>query len=166
MGELIMLQTITTAFLWFSAIGCGLMAGVYFAFSAFIMRALETIEKSAAISAMQAVNDVILRSLFMPLFMGTTVAAAVLAIIAIVRWNSAGSGLILAGGVIYVAGMFVVTMVLNVPLNNALVAVSPDGAEASAVWSRYLTDWTFWNHVRTISSTIASALFILAIAVK
>jgi uncharacterized membrane protein len=29
-----------------------------------------------------------------------------------------------------------------------------------------LKDWTFWNHVRTVASTIASALFIVAIAAR
>ena len=72
----------------------------------------------------------------------------------------------LAGGVLYVIGMFVVTMVFNVPLNNALAAVDPASPEAAPLWARYLTDWTLWNHVRTISSTVACALFIAAIAVR
>jgi uncharacterized membrane protein len=72
----------------------------------------------------------------------------------------------LAGGALYVIGMFVCTAVFNVPLNNALAAVDPNSVEAASLWARYLTDWTLWNHVRTMSSTAACALFIWAIAVR
>jgi uncharacterized membrane protein len=69
-----------------------------------------------------------------------------------------------AGGVLYVLGMFVVTVIFNVSLNNALAAADPASHEAASLWARFLTDWTLWNHVRTVSSTAACALFIAAIA--
>lgn len=72
----------------------------------------------------------------------------------------------LAGGFIYVVGMFIVTMVFNVPLNDALAVVDPSSTEAASVWARYLRDWTMWNHVRTIASTAACACFIAAIAAR
>jgi uncharacterized membrane protein len=54
-------------------------------------------------------------------------------------------------------------MIFNVPLNDALAAASH---ETASLWARYLTDWTLWNHVRTVSSTAACALFIAAIAAR
>ena len=85
---------------------------------------------------------------------------------ALLRWGEPGAIAMLAGGVLYVLGMFVVTMVFNVPLNNALAAVDPASPEAASLWARYLTDWTLWNHVRTVASTAACALFIAAIAAR
>jgi uncharacterized membrane protein len=55
-------------------------------------------------------------------------------------------------------------MVFNVPLNNALAALQPSAPEAGAVWATYLKDWTFWNHVRTVASAVASGLFVAALA--
>ena len=161
-----MLQSVVTALLWFSAIGCGLLAGLYFAFSAFIMTALGRIGQVSGIMAMNAINTVIVQSLFMPFFLGTTLASLLLPIAAGFRWGEPGTVAMLAGGVLYVIGMFVCTAVFNVPLNNALAAVDPASAEAASLWARYLTDWTLWNHVRTVSSTLACALFIWAIAVR
>ena len=69
-----MWQVFTTGLLWFSALGCGVMAGVYFAFSTFIMTSLDRLDQTAGIAAMNAINVDIVRSLFMPLFLGTTVA--------------------------------------------------------------------------------------------
>jgi len=159
-----MIAAVITGLLWFSAIGCGLLGGLYFAFSTFIMTALARLDQAAGISAMNAINTTIMRSLFMPIFLGTTLTSLALAGLSFLRWSEPGALAMLAGGVLYVAGMFVVTMVFNVPLNNALAAVDPQGADAASVWVRYLRDWTFWNHVRTVACIAASALFIRAIA--
>ena len=159
-----MLQVLVTGLLWFSAIGCGLLAGLYFAFSAFIMTALSRIGQGAGVAAMNAINVAIVQSLFLPIFLATTTASAALTVIALFRWGEPGAMAMAAGGVLYVLGMFGVTMILNVPLNDALAAADPAGHEAASLWSRYLTDWTLWNHVRTVSSTAACALFIAAIA--
>jgi uncharacterized membrane protein len=163
---MIMLQMLMVGLLWFSAIGCGLLAGLYFAFSTFIMTALGRIGLAAGIAAMNAINIAIVQSLFMPIFLATTAASAALAVIAVLRWGEPGAMAMAAGGVLYVLGMFVVTMVFNVPLNDALAAADPASHDAASLWADYLTDWTWWNHVRTVSSTVACALFIAAIAAR
>jgi uncharacterized membrane protein len=159
-----MRQALTTGLLWFSALGCGVMAGVYFAFSTFIMTSLGRLDQTAGIAAMNAINVDIVRSLFMPLFLGTTVAGAALVVMGALRLSEPGAVSMIAAGSLYVLGMFVVTMVFNVPMNDALAAVQPSAPEAGAVWTSYLKDWVFWNHVRTIASVVASALFIAALA--
>jgi uncharacterized membrane protein len=159
-----MRQLFTAGLLWFSALGCGLLAGVYFAFSTFIMTSLGRIDQAAGIAAMNTINVEIVRSLFMPIFIGTTLTSAALAVMTVFRWGEPGTIAMLAGGAVYVIGMFLVTVIFNVPLNNALAAAHPASAEAASLWARYLQDWTFWNHVRTAASIGACALFIAAIA--
>ena len=161
-----MRQLLTPGLLWFSAIGCGLIAGIYFAFSTFVMTSLARLGPAAGIAAMNAINVEIVKSLFMPLFLFTTLTSAALAIIAIFRWGQPRAVAMLAGGVLYVLGMFVVTMVFNVPLNDTLAATDPSSTEAASLWARYLNDWAIWNHMRTISSTLACGLFICAIAAR
>jgi len=158
-----MRQFMTSGLLWFSAIGCGLMAGVYFAFSTFIMTALGRLDQAAGIAAMNAINVDIVRSLFMPLFLGTTMAGAALVVMGALRFGEPGAVSMIAGGGLYVGGMFVVTVAFNVPLNNALAAVQPSAPEAGVAWAAYLKDWVLWNHVRTVASVAASALFIAAL---
>ena len=77
--------------LWFAAIGCGLLGGLFFAFSAFVMRALGSLTPAAGVAAMNAINREILRSLFMPLFWGTTLASLVLGAVGLWRWGEAGA---------------------------------------------------------------------------
>jgi uncharacterized membrane protein len=102
----------------------------------------------------------------MPLFFGTTLACALLAVLASLQWQEPGAIAAICGGVLYVVGMFVVTVVFNVPLNNQLAGVDPASSAAAPVWARYLVDWTFWNHVRTIACTGSVVLFIVAIAAR
>lgn len=156
------MHTVITALLWLSAIGCGLIAGLYFAFSTFVMTALGRLAPGHGAAAMISINETILRSLFMPLFFGTTIAGAALAALALLRWGERGAALMLAGGLIYLLGMFVCTIVFNVPLNNELARAGA-GAGSAEVWARYLKDWTLWNHVRTVASAMATVLFIVAL---
>jgi uncharacterized membrane protein len=161
-----MAQLLTTGLLWFSAIGCGLVAGVYFAFSTFIMTSFARVAPAAGFAAMNAINVDIVKSVFMPVFFGTTLAAAILAGFALFRWSGPGSTAVLAGGVIYVIGTIGVTLAFNVPLNDALAAVDPSSVEGASLWARYVRDWTFWNHVRLFASIIASVLFIVGLVWK
>jgi uncharacterized membrane protein len=128
------------------------------------MKSLASLDQAAGISAMQAINDVILRSAFMPLFFGTSLAA--FAAVLIFFWLPDLPGdmwMALAGG-IYFVGMFLCTVFFNVPLNNQLLAVDPASSSGGQMWAKYLRVWTRWNHLRTVASTIACALFIRAIA--
>lgn len=161
-----MAQLLMIGLLWFAAIGCGLIAGVYFAFSTFIMTSFARIAPAAGVAAMNAINLDIVKSVFMPVFFGTTLAAAILAGLAFFRWGAPGSMAVLAGGVIYVVGMLGVTLIFNVPLNDALATVDPSSAEGASLWARYARDWTFWNHVRLIASIVASVLFTVGLTAK
>lgn len=146
--------------LWISAIGSGVMAGIYFAFSAFIMASLAKLTTAQGIAAMQSINRVILGSPFMLLFFGTTLTSAALVVLAIVHWGDPTSLMTVIAGDLYVFGMFLVTAAYNVPLNNTLDTQDPDDEAAVVVWEHYLRVWTRWNHVRTVASVISCGLFI------
>ncbi len=158
------MEGLTNILLWVSAISVGLMAGVYFTFSAFIMRSLDAIEAPAGMLAMQSINRIIVKSSFLPIFFGSTLACAALAVIAVIDLATAGAIWMLIGGVLYVVGMFVVTVAGNVPLNNRLEAAAAGGPEGSAMWAEYMTKWTAWNHVRTLACTGSLLFLILAIS--
>src|SRR5262245_34097728 len=130
-------------------LGSGLMAGLFFAFSFAVMDALARIQPAEGIAAMQSINRVILNPVFLTVFMGTPAICAVVLLSALWRWQEPGALCFLLGAASYIVGAFIVTVVLNVPLNNVLDAVGPVSAEGAAVWTRYLSEWVGWNHVRT-----------------
>jgi uncharacterized membrane protein len=112
---------------------------------------------------MQSINVVVLNPVFFAVFFGTAAIALVLAITALIAWSETGAPYLLAGSLLYLVGTILVTMVFNVPLNNRLASVKPNSTEGAAVWTRYLSAWTAWNHIRTAASLAAAAAFIIAI---
>ncbi|PSJ62327.1 DUF1772 domain-containing protein [Pseudaminobacter soli (ex Li et al. 2025)] len=146
-----------------AALGSGLMAGLFFAFSTSVMAALAKLPAESGAAAMNAINVVILNPVFLSVFMGTTLACAILAVRAFLNWSEAGSAWLMAGSLSYLIGIFMVTAAFNVPLNDALAAVPPQTNEAATFWTRYLAEWVPWNHVRTMGGIAALASFIMAL---
>jgi uncharacterized membrane protein len=146
-----------------AALGCGLIAGAFFAFSSFVMRALGRIPPAEGIAAMQSINIVVLNPVFLSVFVGTAVACGIAIVFSWLRWNQPGAVYLLAGGLLYLIGTFLVTMVFNVPRNDALAAVVPASPEGARLWANYLSSWTAWNHVRTVAALAAAASFSLAL---
>jgi uncharacterized membrane protein len=146
-----------------TALGCGLMAGVFFAFSAFVMRALARLPSEQGIAAMQSINLLAVTPLFMTTLFGTAAACLVLGVIAVLDWQRPSAAYLLSGGMVYVIGVILLTIVFNVPRNNALAAVDPKSASGARVWTDYLTGWTAGNHVRAVAGLVAAALLTIAL---
>jgi uncharacterized membrane protein len=158
-----MLAQIVLTFTFLAALGAGLMAGLYFAFSNSVMGALARLPTAQGIAAMTSIDVVIMNPLFLSVFTGTAALALFLAIAALLGLGVPRPGFVLAGAALYILGNIVVTSVFNVPMNNALAAVAPDSAAGAQLWSVYLDRWVFWNHVRTVSCLAALAAFIAAL---
>ncbi|WP_243147258.1 anthrone oxygenase family protein [Scytonema sp. UIC 10036] len=107
---------------------------------------------------MQSINITAINPLFMVALFGTALACLFLAIASLSKWHQPGAVYLLLGSLLYLVGTVVVTIAFNVPLNNALAIAKPDSTEGANLWARYLTDWTRWNHVRTIAAFGAALL--------
>ena len=149
-----------------AAIGAGVTAGIFYAFSTFVMAGLARIPPEQGIAAMNSINVTVINPWFMAVFMGTPILCAIIAVMALFKWSEPASFLIIAACVIYIVGSFLVTMIFNVPLNNALAAASPASSEGATLWARYLVEWTWWNHVRTAAPIVAMALIIIGLCIQ
>ncbi len=146
-----------------SALGCGLVAGVFFAFSAFVMTALSRLAPRDGIAAMQSINVAVLNPWFLGAFFGTGATCLIALAWSLLQWREPGAGYRLAGGALYLFGCLLVTIVFNVPKNEALASASPEDAEAESRWSDYRVTWTRWNHVRTVASLAGAVSFTMAL---
>lgn len=144
-----------------AAMGSGIVAGIFYAFSSFVMPALGRLAPQQGATAMNTINVTVITPSFMIVFMGTALVSLVLAGGSFFWWQHASAKLVLAGSLAYLVGCFGITMVCNVPLNNQLAAL--ELAQAAAFWPRYLDVWTTWNHVRTVAPVVSAALFIAAL---
>ncbi len=146
-----------------AALILALIAGVFLAFSDFIMRSLCATTPQAGIEAMQQINRKVYRSIFLVGLLGMVPVSAALALHAFVYIDGPAQPWFVAGGAIYVVGAVLVTMLGNVPMNQRLDAMAPDGALTQRYWRTYATYWTLWNHVRTMASALAAACFLIGL---
>lgn len=159
----------TTVYQWsfavklFSALGCGLVAGIFFAFSTFVMKALAQLPPAQGIAAMQSINITVINPWFFSAFFGTAIACLLLTISSLLKWHQPGAMFLLVGSSLYLIGTILVTIAFNVPLNDALAIAKPDSPEGAELWSNYLANWTIWNHVRTIAALVAAVLLTIAL---
>lgn len=146
-----------------AALGCGLIAGVFFAFSAFVMKALARLSPGEGIAAMQSINVAVLNPSFMAAFFGTAAACGLALIFSLLRWDEPGAIYLFVGGVLYLVGSLLVTIAFNVPRNEALASVARADPGGASLWAGYVSGWTAWNHVRTAASLAAAASFSIAL---
>jgi uncharacterized membrane protein len=146
-----------------AAIGCGLIAGVFFAFSTFVMPALARLQPAQGIAAFQSINITVYNPWFMGAFLGTAVACIFLAVTSLLKWQQPGAAYLLVGSLLYLVGTVLVTIAFNVPLNDALAIVDPGSADGASLWSSFLPNWTNWNHVRTVAAIAAAVVFTISL---
>lgn len=126
-----------------AAAASGLMAGVFFSFSTAVMPGLADLPAADARAAMRRMNVRIQNPVFLLLFSGNVVLCGI----------EVFQGRIV-GGLLYIVGSFVLTMFVNVPMNNRLERTD------DAYWPEYLQWWTIWNHVRVVAC-LASMITLL-----
>jgi uncharacterized membrane protein len=148
-----------------AVLGCGLVGGIFFAFSTFVMKALADQPPANGISAMQSINVTVLNGWFLSAFLGTAVVCVALGTLSVTGLREPVAILRIAGGLLYLVGCFGVTIGLNVPLNDSLAAVDAGSAEGAANWARYVSDWTAWNTVRTVASLLAAVAFTASLVI-
>lgn len=146
-----------------TALGTGLMAGLFFTFSVTVMAALSRLPVAEGVRAMQSINVVIVNPVFLAVFFGTAAGCAALSVAAVWRWQWPDSGCLLAGGLLYLLGNLAVTVLRNVPMNNRLAAVDGNDVETAWLWRYYLSRWTAWNHVRTVTGLLATMFLSLGL---
>lgn len=145
-----------------TTLGTAVVAGVFFTFSSFVMPGLARLPAAHGLAAMQAINVAAITRSFMGLLFGTAALCVVLVAWALLHHGEPGRAGQIVGATTYLLGAIVVTIVCNVPRNDALARVAPESVEAGALWADYLREWMAWNHVRAVTSSAAAVVLLLS----
>jgi uncharacterized membrane protein len=149
-----------------AAIASAAAAGMMYVFSTFAMRGLDRIGPVNAITAMRGINvEANSNAPFLLAYFGAALLAVAVGVVAVIQFRQPGSGWLLAGAIVGVLAA-IITIAFNVPLNNHLDTVDPANlsvADAAREWQAYFSAWTAWNHARTATSVIASALMLIGL---
>jgi uncharacterized membrane protein len=146
-----------------SALGAGLVAGVLFAFSAFVMEALRRLRPAVGVEAMQSINELAPTPAFMLALFGTAATSLAAAVGALVADAGAATPYLLVGCALYLAGPVGMTLAYHQPRNLALGELDPQAPESAPVWTDYVRGWTRLNHLRTLAGVGATAAQIAAL---
>ena len=143
-------DVLTTA----TTVGSGLLAGVFFAFSGFVMSGLRRLPDRDAAAAMRSINVTAQHPPLMIALFGTSALCVVVIVRAAATWSRPGAAWLLAGSALTIVGALGVTVAVNVPLNDRLEA-------GTVTWSRFLAGWEPANHARTVLCLAGCALLLI-----
>jgi uncharacterized membrane protein len=146
-----------------AAVLCGLQGGLFYAFSTAVMLALARQPHPSGMATMQTINVVVFNPWFGGAFSFAPAVCALAMVTALARWPAADAPWVISGGATFLIGTLGVTALCNVPRNDALEAMPATDQGAPKLWSRYLREWTFWNHVRSGSALAAAVILTIAI---
>lgn len=143
------------------AIFVGIMAGFFFAYSFSVSLGLGKLGDKAFLNAMQQINKEVQNPIFFICFFGSLV---LLGVSAFLFKNQVGFPFLLLAFICYFLGVFLVTVFVNVPLNNQLDRFNLSTATANSaneMRNIFEKKWNYWNNIRTLFSTLSLVFVIL-----
>jgi uncharacterized membrane protein len=111
---------------------------------------------------MNAINKAAPTPLFMLALFGTGAVSIAVSFVAFRHLGQRWAAHVLIGSALYLVSV-VLTIAYHVPHNDALALVDPRSPGARRAWAQYLSPWTAWNHVRTVTALAGATAFALAL---
>ncbi len=151
LGSVTRLLTLTLAIL-----TTGLISGFFYAYACSVTLGLGLLPDDQYVEAMQAINATVRNGVFAFSFFGAVLFLLLALAVHAPRPRSRRFVLIALALVLYVGGGFMVTFLVNVPMNEDLARVGDASpAVLAQVRAEYEGPWNFWNGVRTLFSSLA-----------
>ena len=156
---------IQTIILTLTATSTALIAGLFFAYSFSVNPGLARLEDAAYLSAMQSINRAIQNPVFFAAFLGTLILLPLSAWLHYSQPVTLRFWMLLASSLIYAAGVFGVTVLGNVPLNDVLDGINLQTSSAQDIAAQraaFEIPWNRLNAIRTAASAVSVILVIMA----
>ena len=151
------MKTLTRPLCLISLLLCAALFGFFYAWVCSTMWGLDAADPRVAIAAMQAMNASVRNAVFAPAFFGTPVVLLITTLVLAATAQRGAMAWFAAATLLYALLGVILTMAVNVPMNEALaqIVVPDDIDTARAIWFDYSPDWQFWNQIRTIATGAA-----------
>ena len=143
----------------------GLVAGLLYGYACSVNPGLHKLGNKEYLSAMQSINTAILNPVFFTTFMGSLVMFCFTAFQLRTRQTEAFYCILIAM-LIYMIGVFGVTIFVNVPLNNRLASFNISAASERELFGMraiFEKRWNTFHLIRTIASVAAFVLSIITL---
>jgi uncharacterized membrane protein len=157
--------TTHTLTLLFAALLSGLVAGLLYGYACSVNLGLGKLDDMGYLSAMQSINEAIQNPVFFLCFMGSVVVLPYSTWLCYKNGDNTLWYLMLAATLLYWVGVFGVTIVGNVPLNEALAKFALHSASAEAIQAQrkqFEQSWNTFHFIRTLASIVSFILVLIA----
>jgi uncharacterized membrane protein len=138
----------------------GLISGFFYAYACSVTLGLALLPDDQYVDAMQAINATVRNGVFAFSFFGAVLALLLALMLHAPRLRTRRFMLIALATMLYIGGGFMVTFLVNVPMNEELARVGD--AALAQLRAEYEGPWNFWNGVRTVFSSLAFLALICA----
>ena len=152
-----------------STLLCALVAGLVFTFAIVVMPGLRTMGDREYLRAFKVMDRVIQdnQPIFMLVWLGSVVAVLGTTVMGISRLDGLDRVLLITASAIYVFGVHLPTVMINVPINNQLQTQPLDALseiELRKLSATYETRWYRWNKIRTIIAIATTVLLLVLLS--
>lgn len=151
-----------------ATLGCALVAGITLIFAIVVMPGLKTLGDRAFLEGFKAVDRVIQDNhpVFMLVWIGSAVALTIATVLGFFVLKSADLILLVSALVIYLSGVQLATILVNVPLNNRLQETDLsllDAAGLSSAREEFEPRWLRWNAIRAWLAIVATIMLLMVL---
>jgi uncharacterized membrane protein len=145
---------------------CSLVAGLVFAFAVVVMPGIATLGDGAFLRAFQVIDRVIQRNqpLFLLVWIGSAISLLASAALGFGQLEGTGRLLMVAAVLLYLLGVQLPTVTINIPLNNTVQALEIDAMDETALAAArhaFEPRWNTWNSIRTVLAMVAAVLLLV-----
>jgi uncharacterized membrane protein len=149
---------------------CSLVAGLLFAFAVVVMPGIRSLDDREFIRAFQVMDRVIQNNqpLFMLVWVGSVVVLITSAVLGIGQLDGVGRLLIIFAALVYLLGIQLPTVTINIPLNNKLQTLDVEAMNETAqkvARDDFEPRWNRWNSIRTALASLASVLLVILLSI-
>lgn len=142
-----------------------LMAGLFYSYSCSVVLGLKLLTDSEYLASMQSINKAIQNPLFFICFFGTLLLLPISTYLTYSQHPRLKFWLLLTATIIYFIGVFGVTAIGNIPLNEGLEKFNLANASKEAITVQrtiFEQRWNSLNTIRTLSSIFSLVLIVIA----
>jgi len=159
-------MTLFQAVLLSAAFLCSLVAGLLFAFAAVVMPGIKRLDNGDFIRSFQVMDRVIQNNqpLFVVVWVGSVLALLTAAVLGLWELSGANRLLLAITALIYLIGVQLPTITINIPLNNALQKLDVgrmDDTTRKRARDGFEPRWNRWNVMRAVGASLTSVLLVL-----
>ena len=145
---------------------CALVSGFLFAFAVVVMPGIRSLSDGEFIRAFQGMDRIIQNNqpIFILVWVGSVLVLIATAALSIGQLSGTDLLLLIFAILVYLLGVQLPTIIINIPLNNKIQAHDVDLLNEKArklAREDFEPRWNRWNSIRTILSSLVAVILII-----